>query len=122
MGGLVTVLALAGVALALLLLSREAVALRTGPTGCYLSFIEGQLVDDPADGLIIHEGSGPGAPGDGEHTIIWPVGYTAHRWLGAVEVFDRRRRFVARTGDHVHFSGGYDSAANWLVCGLEMLP
>lgn len=113
LGGLVIVIALVGVAGALLILPREAVALRTGPTGCYLSFIEGELVEETQNGMVVLEVDG--------HVLIWPATYTAHRWLGKVEVFDRRGRFVARTGDQVHFSGGYDDAEHWLVCGLEML-
>jgi hypothetical protein len=112
-GSLVMLIALAGVAVTLLLLPREAVALRTGSTGCYLSFIEGQLVEETENGMVVLEVDG--------HVLIWPATYTAHRWLGKVEVFDRRGGFVARTGDQVHFNGGYDDAEHWLVCGLEML-
>jgi hypothetical protein len=102
-------LATVGVVLAL---PPEAVALRTGGTGCYLSFAEGQLLEDPESGTAVLDGGG-------RHPVIWPTGYTARRWFGEVEVLDRHAHVVARTGDRVHLSGGYDDMDDWLVCGLE---
>jgi hypothetical protein len=97
------------------------VALRTGSTGCYLSFIEGELAPSDQEGTLVIE---KGGPMPGHHTVVvWPGGYTARRsLLGQIEVVSYTGRIVARTGEQVHISGGYNDQAEWLACGLEPIP
>ncbi len=99
----------------------ETVALRTGPTDCYLSSLAGELVaDDEAGTAVIEENISM----KGHHTlVVWPVGYTARRTLlGQIEVVSFSGRSVAWTGDHVNIDGGYNRDGTWDACGLEPIP
>ena len=87
-------------------------AIGPGESACFLSFIEGELVTDPAHGTSIVEAAGHRWP------VLWPDGYTGRRSGLEVEVLDASGRVVARTGARYHIGGGYygEAPRAWLAC------
>lgn len=85
--------------------------------GCFLSFIEGELVTDPVAGTAIIGRNG--GTTDKRLPVMWPVGWTGRRTLfSGVEVLDPTGRSIVRTGTRVHLmGGGYGpSGRSWLAC------
>jgi hypothetical protein len=123
------VVAIAGVFGGLALVSRiplEPVALLTDADdsmrgGCFLSFIEGELVSDRVTGTAIIGRNG----GDAEQRfpVMWPAGWTGRRTLLAgVEVLNPTGVVMWRTGTRIHLSGGFPGTSGaWLACN-ELLP
>lgn len=90
------------------------VAIRTGPVGCYLSNIEGELVPDPADGVAII------MPGGTRRPVIWSSSWSGRKSGSEVEIINSRGKVEFRTGSYVHLSGADDpNSDGWLACGLE---
>ena len=87
--------------------------------GCFLNFIEGELVTDPVAGTAI---VGPnGGSTDGRYPVMWPAGWTGRRtWFSNVEVLNPRGEVVVRTGTRVHLMGGVPGSRPdaWLACDM----
>ena len=83
---------------------------------CYLSFIEGELVADPAAGTAIVGRNGGSA--DERFPVMWPAGWTGRRTASSdVAVLSPGGEVVVRTGTRVHLAGGfYGRAGAWLAC------
>jgi len=116
---LVVLVGIAVLLVAVLLVLRVpggSVAIRTGPVGCYLSSIEGELVADPVAGVAIIEPSGRRRP------VIWSRAWTGRQSGSEVEVLNSRGKVEYRTGSYVHLSGAPDPDSDgWLACGLESI-
>jgi hypothetical protein len=102
----------------------EPVALLTDPDsatqgGCFLSFIEGELVTDPETGTAIIGRNGGDA--DGRYPVMWPGGWIGRQtWFSNVEVLNPRGEVVVRTGTRVHLMGGFPGIRPdaWLACDM----
>jgi hypothetical protein len=87
--------------------------------GCFLNFIEGELVTDPEAGTAIIGPSGGST--DGRYQVMWPDGWTGRRtWFSNVEVLNPRGEVVVRTGTRVHLMGGFPGIRPdaWLACDM----
>jgi hypothetical protein len=104
--------------------SGEPVGLLTDPDsavqgGCFLNFIEGELVTDPETGTAII-GRNLGST-DERIPVMWPAGWTGRRtWFSNVEVLNPRGEVVVRTGTRVHLMGGFPGIRPdaWLACDM----
>ena len=87
--------------------------------GCFLSFIEGELVTDPETGTAIIGRNGGNT--DVRYPVMWPAGWTGRQtWFSNVEVLDPRGEVVVRTGTRVHLMGGVPGGPTdaWLACNI----
>lgn len=77
---------------------------------CHLEQGGGYLIADARTGLGIRLGTDV-------HPVIWPVGFSARREvLGPLVLVDRNGHDVAREGDLVGMSGGFDGDGIFHVC------
>ena len=77
---------------------------------CHLDRGGGYLIADARTGLGIRFGADI-------HPVIWPVGFSARREvLGPLVLVDRNGQDVAREGDLVGMSGGFDANGVFHVC------
>ena len=87
--------------------------------GCFLSFIEGELVTDPETGTAVLGRFGGDT--DGRYQVMWPGGWIGRRtWFSNVEVLNPRGEVVVRTGTRVHLMGGFPGIRPdaWLACDM----
>ena len=85
--------------------------------GCYLSFYQGELVNDPSLGPAIVETDGH------RQQVKWPAYWTVTRTGGEVVVTDGAGNVVVRTGTRVYLPGGGAPDGRWETCsGAKELP
>jgi hypothetical protein len=85
--------------------------------GCYLSFYEGELVNDSSLGPAIVTTNGQ------RQQVRWPGYWTVTRIGGEVVVTDRAGNLVVRTGTRVYLPGGTAPDGRWETCsGAKELP
>jgi hypothetical protein len=77
--------------------------------GCYLSFYEGELVEDVAGPAIV-------LPGGHHQLVRWPSSWTLRHEGGGISVYDRTGHFTVRTGTRVHLPGGTAPDGVWESC------
>ena len=72
---------------------------------------------------------GPCLKLDGEHTIIWPAGFTPHVEDGVVQVRNGAGRTIAKVGDEIAGGGGYHQGGRgecrgevFRIYGIKVLP
>ena len=72
---------------------------------------------------------GPCLKLDGEHTIIWPAGFTPHVEDGVVQVRNGAGRTIAKVGDEIAGGGGYHKGGYgecrgevFRIYGIKVLP
>lgn len=77
---------------------------------CHLPSRGGYLVANSRTGLGIRVGAE-------NHPVIWPVGFSARRIvMGPLVLVDRSGNEIAREGDLIEMSGGYDKDGTFYVC------
>jgi hypothetical protein len=69
------------------------------PAGCYLSYGQGELIEDPTSGTAVRQS------GSAIYDLTWPTGYTATRSGDTIEVRNRKGEVVAATGHWYRFFG-----------------
>jgi hypothetical protein len=85
--------------------------------GCYLSFYEGELVNDSSLGPAIFTTNGH------RQQVRWPGYWTVTRIGGEVVVTDGAGNLVVRTGTRVYLPGGSAPDGRWETCsGAKELP
>lgn len=85
--------------------------------GCYLSFYQGELVNDPSLGPAIVQTGGH------RQQVKWPGYWTVARSGGEVVVTDGAGNEVVRTGTRVYLPGGTAPDGRWETgCGAKELP